>query len=89
MSVTVALTNFALRPKLRCRKEDSMRQLTPDGDADATPTSQAWRLRQEIRRYRRRLLEVRDSPKTIHVLQLLLTNAQSLLDQIKERANSL
>jgi hypothetical protein len=61
-----------------------MRQLTWDRDVDATPTSQARRLRQEISRYQRRLLEL-DHPETV---RNTLESAQAQLDQIEERAKS-
>lgn len=64
-----------------------MRQLTPDRHLDATPTSPARRLRQEISRYHRRLLE-RDHPETVRVFEMLLNSAQAQLDQIEKRTTS-
>jgi len=64
-----------------------MRQLTWDRDVDATPTSQARRLRQEISRYQRRLLEL-DHPETVRVFEMLLNGAQAQLGQIEERTKS-
>lgn len=64
-----------------------MRQLTPDRHLDATPTSQAQRLRQEIDRHQWRLLTL-DHPETVRVFEMLLNSAQAQLDQIEKRTTS-
>ena len=65
-----------------------MRQLHPDQDLVSMSASQVQRLREEIGRYRRRLVEI-DHPDTVRMFEMLMSDAQARLDQIEERPNAI
>lgn len=62
-----------------------MRQLEPDHGTEPALEIQAARLRQEIGRYRQRLLTI-DHPETSRFFQMLLNDAKVHLDRIEGRA---
>lgn len=63
----------------------SMQQLQPDRSVTWNSPSQSQRLRWEIERNRRQLLEI-DHPETIRVLQKLLCVAQEQLERVDGEA---